>query len=97
MATYAEYTKMSREQLTKELNNTRTSLFDIRFKVGNKQTKANHEISNLKKTVAQILTALNTASDTTKALESEDKTVQNGAAKKEKAVKAPRKAKAKQE
>ena len=80
MATYADYTKMSPEQLTKELNNTRKSLFEIRYQVGNKQTKANHEIANLKKSVAQILTALNSASKTTKALESEDKTVQNASA-----------------
>lgn len=105
MATYAEYTKMSREQLTKELENLRKALFDIRYQVTNKQSKADHEITNHKKSIAQILTALN-ASTATKDLESKEKTVQNAPAiakpkslsgEKEKAVKAPRKAKAKKE
>jgi ribosomal protein L29 len=84
--TYADYSKMSREALLKELDTTRRSLFDIRYQVTNKQSKANHEITNLKKAVAQILTALN-PSNATKALESEEKVGQNAATK---APKAPR-------
>lgn len=97
MATYADYIKMSREQLIKELNSTKKALFDIQYQVRNKQSKANHEITTYKVAVARLMTALKNTNETTKALESEDETVQNGAAKKEKAVKAPRKAKAKQE
>lgn len=96
MATFADYTKMSKEQLMKELNEARKALFDIRYQVTNKQSKANHQIGTLKKSIAQILTALNT-NKTTNNLESEGKTVQNAPAKKEKAPRAPRKAKATQE
>ncbi|MFA7277701.1 MAG: 50S ribosomal protein L29 [Candidatus Gracilibacteria bacterium] len=92
---YAEYTKMSQEQLAKELIVARKSLFDISYQVQNKQSKANHEIKALKKSIAQLLTALNTGKTANK-LENTEETVQNAPAKKEKAVKAPRKAKAKQ-
>ncbi len=59
MATFAEYTKMSREQLLKELAGSRKSLFDIRYQVINKQSKAANGITLLKKGIAQILTILN--------------------------------------
>ena len=49
MATFAEYTKMSREQLLKELAGSRKSLFDIRYQVINKQSKAANGITLLKK------------------------------------------------
>lgn len=59
MATFAEYTKMGREQLLKELAGSRKSLFDIRYQVINKQSKAANGITLLKKGIAQILTILN--------------------------------------
>ncbi len=101
MATFAEYIKMSREQLQKELAESRKSLFDTRYQVQNKQSKASHTITNFKKSIAQILTILNGAADaaaspargSAKDLETEDKTVQNAPAQKRKA--APKAAKVK--
>lgn len=58
MATFAELISMDLSKLLKELETSRKSLFDIKYKVGNKQEKASHQIKVLKKTIAQILTAL---------------------------------------
>lgn len=67
--TYADYAKMSQDQLKKELAKARKSLFDIQYQVTNKQSKANHEIGNYKRSIAQMMTALN-GSIGTKSLES---------------------------
>lgn len=58
METFADLLKMNSAQLPKELAAKRKSLFDIRYKVANKQSKAAHGIKTLKKSIAQILTAL---------------------------------------
>lgn len=58
MATFAELISMDRSKLLKDLETARKSLFDVKYKVGNKQEKASHQIKVLKKTIAQILTIL---------------------------------------
>lgn len=81
MATFAELTSMNRTKLLKDLETSRKSLFDIRYKVANKQEKASHQIKALKKTIAQILTVLQrTPSETTEskdALENSEEKVQD--------------------
>lgn len=87
MATFEEYTKMSREQLLKDLAESKKALFDIRYQVQNKQSKSSHMIASLKTSIAQILTVLNGGTTGAKDLETEDKTVQNAPAQKVKATK----------
>ena len=58
METYAEISKKQHAQLLKELAESRKTLFDVKYQVVNKQTKSTHEIRNLKKVIARILTAL---------------------------------------
>lgn len=81
MATFAELTSMDRTKLLKDLENSRKSLFDVRYKVANKQDKANHQIKALKKTIAQILTALQRApietAESKDALENNEEKVQD--------------------
>ncbi len=83
MATFAELTSMDRTKLLKDLENSRKSLFDVRYKVANKQDKANHQIKALKKTIAQILTALQRApieiAESKDALENNEEKVQDTA------------------
>lgn len=83
MATFAELTSMDRTKLLKDLENSRKSLFDVRYKVANKQDKANHQIKALKKTIAQILTALQRApietAESKDALENGEEKVQDTA------------------
>ncbi len=86
MTTFAEYTKMSREQLMKALEESRKGLFDTRYKVQNKQSKASHEIEGFKTSIARILTALKSGITGAKDLETEEKTVQNAPAPKAKAA-----------
>lgn len=81
METFADLLKMNKDKLLKELTARRKSLFDIRYKVANKQSKASHEIKTLKKSIAQILTALKMApAETQESLEKGTKKGQNGAA-----------------
>lgn len=61
MATFAEISATNRKQLLKDLDTSKKELFDIKYQVANKQSKASHHIKNLKKTIAQILTALTKA------------------------------------
>lgn len=95
MATFAELISMDRSKLINELEASRKTLFDIKYKVANKQEKASHQIKVLKKTIAQILTILqskmtNEAGEVTNeskdALEKPVKKVQNAAAKLPKGV-----------
>lgn len=83
MATFAELTSMNRTKLLKDLETSRKSLFDIRYKVANKQEKASHQIKALKKTIAQILTALQRApietTESKDALENNEEKVQDTA------------------
>ncbi len=83
MATFAELTSMNRTKLLKDLEDSRKSLFDVRYKVANKQDKANHQIKALKKTIAQILTALQRApvetTESKDALENSEEKVQDTA------------------
>ncbi len=83
MATFAELTSTDRTKLLKDLENSRKSLFDVRYKVANKQDKANHQIKALKKTIAQILTALQRApiqtAESKDALENNEEKVQDTA------------------
>lgn len=83
MATFAELTSMNRTKLLKDLEADRKSLFDIRYKVANKQEKASHKIKALKKEIAQILTALQRApvetAEPKEALENSEEKVQDTA------------------
>jgi ribosomal protein L29 len=81
METFTDLLKINKDKLLKELVSKRKSLFDIRYKIANKQSKASHEVKTLKKSIAQILTALRMVpAEMQESLEKGSKKGQNGAA-----------------
>jgi len=60
---FKELQKKKESELHKSLAESRDTLRDLRFKVASKQLKDIREIRVVKKTIAKILTLLNSKSD----------------------------------
>lgn len=71
-----ELKKMTDKELTEEFDKATKDLFKIKFEVSTGSSKANHQIGNLKKYRAQILTIKNQLSSSEAKKFNDQKTVE---------------------